>query len=562
VSITVAAALAAAALLGIGAANAKAAPSFGQDSTFSDEPAQALGGLARRGTGFVFLYAPIALSTRVRVSDPQGLFPNPSFSLSAAGFAPTLGVNDDQNVLVVAGEEAAIFDADGAQIGPVHTGVGGRDNYVARNGSGFVVAWTSEVGDSVTEPKMQLTDFEGAPLGPPTVTTTSSALGRSISVAGQPGGGFVVVWDEFESPPGRIMGRGYDADGTPTGPDFEIASPTVSSQGLSTPLVEYDPTAANFLVVWDFWDADVVTPDAGIYGRRIDRFGVAGAAFPIVQAAQRPAARALAVLDDGTFLVFRDDLDLQRFDADGNEVGTAVRANLGDVGLFPRGELRLANLGNGRFAFGYQSRVLDQVRGAVGCIDDGADGDGDGVGDACDPCTGGSEIDTRPKLALKFLTQSPLGNERLAFSGEFALPSPMGFGDIVPVDAGLRLRVETAARLSPLDLALPGGTFAGSGTAGWTINASGSRWLYRDKTPTPRNGIVKVLLVDRSAQSPGHVAIKIKGKDGTYPLSPGDDPVQMVVVWGDSANGECAETAFLPADCAFRSIAKSLQCRR
>jgi hypothetical protein len=90
----------------------------------------------------------------------------------------------------------------------------------------------------------------------------------------------------------------------------------------------------------------------------------------------------------------------------------------------------------------------------------------------------------------------------------------------------------------------------------------GRRWLFRDRTATPANGIVRVTLDDRSQQSPGTARLKITGQKGDYPLHPSDAFVNFTIVLDDGAAGECVETDFTAADCRKGGLGSRVTCTR
>ncbi len=56
--------------------------------------------------------------------------------------------------------------------------------------------------------------------------------------------------------------------------------------------------------------------------------------------------------------------------------------------------------------------------------------------------------------------------------------------------------------------------------------------------------------------------MKVKGKNGNYPLTSADVPVRAVVGIGNPAAGECTETAFTPLDCKFNGKQDTLKCKQ
>jgi len=204
----------------------------------------------------------------------------------------------------------------------------------------------------------------------------------------------------------------------------------------------------------------------------------------------------------------------------------------------------------------------DGCSGSCTC-EAGPDLDGDGLSDACDPCTvvdPGQTIDVKPKLILKKVNTDPTGgNDGLSLKGEFHLASDFAtvFPDVSSIS--LAVRVLAADGRIVLDEAIPSGAFAG--TSGWKANSAGTKLSFSDKTkPATSNGIAKLAVQDRSKKSPGRVKLLMKGKAGTYPVAAGDEPLDVVLVYGDRSVGECAQTAFGPAACGFNGNGSSLKC--
>lgn len=204
------------------------------------------------------------------------------------------------------------------------------------------------------------------------------------------------------------------------------------------------------------------------------------------------------------------------------------------------------------------TRRLDYSRQQLGDLDS------DGRGDACDPCTsfgGGQGTTFRPKIVLARINTDPMpDDDRLSFKGEFTIQA--SFDTIDPRAEGARLLVDEGGGENLIDVTLSAGTYAGRGTVGWILSASGKTWVFRDKTGTPANGIIMAKIQDRGA---GTVRFAIKGKNGDYPADEEDQPIKVTLVLGDesaSATGECGEIGFTSDECAFNKAGKKLKCRR
>ena len=91
---------------------------------------------------------------------------------------------------------------------------------------------------------------------------------------------------------------------------------------------------------------------------------------------------------------------------------------------------------------------------------------------------------------------------------------------------------------------LPSGAFTAPGP-GWTLNAAGSRYLFRDGTGfAGLPGQSRMVVKDRGA---GLVQVTLSASRTTLDLLASDVPLAATVVLGGAtagANGECGEVAF------------------
>jgi len=152
-------------------------------------------------------------------------------------------------------------------------------------------------------------DAAGSPVGGEfQVNSFTPGNQSSPSVAADPAGGFVVVWQSLGYPSqdgdgAGIFGQRYDASGTPQGGEFQVNSFTPGSQ--FQPAVASDPTGG-FVVVWT--SQNVPTGDRdddGVFGQRFD----AGAArvgdeFQVNSyTTGQQLSPAVAIDGDGNFVV-------------------------------------------------------------------------------------------------------------------------------------------------------------------------------------------------------------------------------------------------------------------
>lgn len=199
-----------------------------------------------------------------------------------------------------------------------------------------------------------------------------------------------------------------------------------------------------------------------------------------------------------------------------------------------------------------------------------SDTDGDGICDAQDPCTnvaGAHDFfDTpKPKLVVsKIGSDTTAGNDKLTFSGEFLLPPGSSFSQLHPDTNGARIVIKNAAGVTRLDATLPAGAYAGRHTRGWS-NRRATMWTYADDAASPVAGIVKMTVAAGDQPTSRQVRVKVTGKNGAYPIVPGDEPLRVTVVLGGPAasqGGDCGESDFQPENCVFNRTQNRLTCRK
>jgi hypothetical protein len=138
----------------------------------------------------------------------------------------------------------------------------------------FVVVWSGSEGGNGYEYRSHVVarrfDAEGTEVGGLVVVSDQQGHGpRGAAVAVAPDGGFVAVWESFETPPVSLVARRFGPDGGPIGDEIPVNTHTTGAQ--HDPSIAAD-AAGNFVVVWSSQDA--VTPD----GAR-DASGIFGQAF-------------------------------------------------------------------------------------------------------------------------------------------------------------------------------------------------------------------------------------------------------------------------------------------
>jgi hypothetical protein len=143
------------------------------------------------------------------------------------------------------------------------------------NGS-FVVVWASagsaETDTSSNSVHVQRYAANGAPLGGEfQVNTYTTAYQGRPSVAMDPDGGFLVVWQSngsagTDTGSFSIQGQRYHASGTPLGGEFQVNGYTTSNQFGPSAAMDVD---GSFVVVWEsYGSAGADSSDMSIQARR------------------------------------------------------------------------------------------------------------------------------------------------------------------------------------------------------------------------------------------------------------------------------------------------------
>ena len=196
-----------------------------------------------------------------------------------------------------------------------------------------------------------------------------------------------------------------------------------------------------------------------------------------------------------------------------------------------------------------------------------ADGDHDGVGDACDLCTNLSQsFADRSKLIVGNLDTSP-GDDTLKVKGR-CVPF-QEVPTIDPLTNGVRLVMQDNLGNTPLDALIPGGAFDKTTRSGWKIHTfpTGITAQYKNSgSVVPLvNGIRKVKFSLKSGL--GITKFNASGKSGSYPVGLGADPVLVTLIANPTAqpSTQCCEMRFIgpPPDptCLFVGAGSTLRCR-
>jgi hypothetical protein len=188
---------------------------------------------------------------------------------------------------------------------------------VAADPSGsFVVVWQSAYQDGSDFGVFgQRYSSSGAPVGPEfRVNTYTTDRQSEPSVAADSGGSFVVVWQSHgqDGSYDGIFGQRYASTGAPLGPEFRVNTATTGAQYRPSVATE---DSGNFVVVWDGAGDGSVT---GIFGQRYDASGVPqGPEFRVNTYTTVNQARAVVASDPFGSLVVTWWSDTQDGDAGG-----------------------------------------------------------------------------------------------------------------------------------------------------------------------------------------------------------------------------------------------------
>ena len=205
-----------------------------------------------------------------------------------------------------------------------------------------------------------------------------------------------------------------------------------------------------------------------------------------------------------------------------------------------------------------------------GCVKDFGDADGDELCDVLDTCRTDTDRQWFPyyspgKMVLTRINVDTVpGNDQMVLKGRFELPAGKQFADLDPATTGARIVLVTPQRLVA-SFSIPGGTYGGKGTAGWTLKPGAKpRWTFTDATGAPGTRTVTVMkLTDFGPGTVGRVLdLGLTARAGSFPVGPDDFPIEVQVLLDDTtagANGLCGEGRF-HCSCRFGVGGKALNC--
>lgn len=167
---------------------------------------------------------------------------------------------------------------------------------------------------------------------------------------------------------------------------------------------------------------------------------------------------------------------------------------------------------------------------------------------------------TTPKVVIGGL-KTPVGGQTVLFQGTATLPAAF-VQTLNPTLNGVRLLIVTTPG-SLVDVTIPGGSYATPPGFGWKVNRKGTIWTYANKTPSLTAGIYRVVIQNKSASSPGLIKFVVRGKKGSYLVSPADLPLTAQIVLAPEG-GQCAKTVFsgpgTAPSCALNTTGSRLTC--
>jgi hypothetical protein len=127
----------------------------------------------------------------------------------------------------------------------------------------------------------------------------------------------------------------------------------------------------------------------------------------------------------------------------------------------------------------------------------------------------------------------------------------------------MRVIMTTAAPTTLLDVNVAPGAYQNSTKQGWRANPTGTRFSYKNGTPTPANPILGITL-STSPRTPGVFKFKVRAKNGAFPATPADAPLRATVIVDTpfASTGQCAEVFFPSASsCKFNPSQSSVSCK-
>jgi hypothetical protein len=398
-------------------------------------------------------------------------------------------------------------------------------------------------------------------------------------------GEFAVVWDSQALPTATpsVAARHFDADAAPTGDVSIVTQTSVYSRDPSIARIDSE----RYLAAWTSF-----APDADS-GGVVARFLCRDADLDTVCSYLDPCPNDPA--DDGDGDGFCADVDncppianASQQDTDSDDVGDPCDACPGFDDLVDADDDAVPDACDACPLDAANDADADGVCADVDNCDTDAnpgqeDDDGDGPGNACDLCLVGDDAEDADSDTIPDACDVCVEPDGVFLDpDELRLVFRRVYADDDPTDDRLTLKARTPSDFPPngprpdvhgahltmatvdgtvlLDVMLPAGTFAGSGTAGWRSSGQGANWIFSDKTDAPVQGIRKL----RFRGKPGIRTLIVSGRDASYPVAPNAVPARFGFAIGDVDLGEgiCRELQLAESECAFDAEQTTLECRK
>ncbi len=334
-------------------------------------------------------------------------------------------------------------------------------------------------------------------------------------VAGDPAGGFVVVWSDYRYNGfvSSLIARRYDSSGNLRGTEFQINSYTSSI--IYEVALSIGPDGG-FVAAFSCSDRD--GDSTGVFARRFDSSGApVGSEFQVnTNTLERQLDPAVAHDENGGFaVVWASDQGENVLDVVGKRYDSAGTARGGEFQVstytfFNQNYPRIASLADGEFVVvwsdehqdGYFTGVFGTRLAPVG------------------RAVGGN------KLIIKNPPSGPAGNQLVLLSKDAAIATPdsvVGDPRCAPLGSGTP---SSGARLSVRG---PGGDLAiDLPCVGWVANANRTKFTYRDASGATCK---RVTLID------GRVLKAVcTGPQVAYALGAAQDAVQVALSTGNATS--------------------------
>jgi hypothetical protein len=172
------------------------------------------------------------------------------------------------------------------------------------------------------------------------------------------------------------------------------------------------------------------------------------------------------------------------------------------------------------------------------------------------PGTGGCPLPVaKARLQVRGVF-TPEADDALKLSGSFTLG---GTPTVDPVASGLRFVVSDQSGVE-VDATIAAGPYDDGASFGW-LGASG-KWMYRDDRDPAAGGITKATVRTRSDGLATTVTVKVFGKDGSYPVSAAELPLEAAfLLEPDEPTTNCATATFTAPEQSCAATSTGIRCK-